>query len=126
MDLQYLDFEINQDDQGNASFDAMSAVAPDQLAELKAEMLEILGWAHQRFGAPRPLEDGGEWDCELQAVQEISTPMKIDYDVGARRMDLAPVGAGMPRISLSVTLSGTPEFGSALRQAFGLDDWVSR
>lgn len=126
MDLQYLDFEINQDDQGNASFDAMAAVAPENLAELRNEILEILAWAQQRFGAPRPLEDGGEWDCELQAAQEISTPMKIDLDVSARRLDLAPVGVGMPRTSLSITLSGTPEFGFALRQAFGLDNWVSR
>lgn len=126
MELQYLDFERSEDEDGNVGFDAMAAVTPDQLPELQAEVLAVLAWAHEAFGAPRPVEDGGDWDRELQGVQETVTPLDVSYDPRARRMELKPRGSAAPRVTLSLTLSGTSEFGKAFREAFELDDWISR
>lgn len=126
MELQYLDFERTEDDEGNVGFDAMAAVTPQQLPELQGELLAVLAWAHEAFGPPRPVEDGGDWDCELQGVQDHTTQLGFSYDLEARRMELTPLGPAVPRITLSLTLSGAPEFGKAFREAFELDDWISR
>ena len=55
MSLQFLDFEYSEDPQGGGSFDAMASVRPVQLAEVRAEITEVLDWAKQRLrGSVRP------------------------------------------------------------------------
>ena len=68
-----------------------------------------------------PLDDGGDWDFELQGVQEVPSPVAIDYDEAAGRLELRPGAPGAPRTTLSLTLSGTPAFCEAFRRAFALD-----
>ena len=119
MTLAYLEFDYSEDEEGHGSFDAMAAVAPARLAALQAEIVRVLDWANDRFGAPRPLEEGGEWDCELQGVRERATPLAVRHARGS--LSLSEQGAGSERIALSLTLTGTPAFCEALRAAFALE-----
>lgn len=121
MTLDYLDFDFSEDPDGHGSFDAMASAAPAQLAALQAEVLRVLDWAHRDFAGQRgPLDDGGDWDYELQGVQEIATPLEVRYDPAAVRLQLEPGATGAPRVTLSLTLSGTPQFCAAFRDAFGI------
>lgn len=121
MTLNYLDFDFSEDAQGQGSFDAMASATPAQLPALQAEVLRVLDWAHRDFGGVRgPLDEGGDWDCELQGVQETATTLDLQYDAQARRLLLQPGATGAPRVTLSLTLSGTPAFCAAFREKFGL------
>lgn len=119
MVLQYLDFESSGDAEGRGSFDAMASVAPAQFGALQAEVLRVLGWAERSFGPAAALDEGGEWDYELQGTRETSTPLRVQY--GAGGLDLHDAAPATPRITLSLTLSGTPAFCEALRSAFAID-----
>ena len=118
MALDWLEFDFSEDEEGNGSFDAMAAAGPAQLPALQAEIAEVLQWAERAFGAAAPLEDGGGWDYELQGVREFATTLAVDYDAGQLRLREGATGA--PRVTLSLTRSGTPAFCAALRQAFDL------
>ena len=119
MSLQYLDFESSGDAEGRGSFDAMASVAPAQFGALQAEVLRVLGWAERSFGPAAALDEGGEWDYELQGTRETSTPLRVQY--GAGGLELHDAAPAAPRITLSLTLSGTPVFCEALRSAFAID-----
>jgi hypothetical protein len=118
--LHYLDFDHTEDEHGHGSFDAMAAASPGQLPALLAEVERVLDWACAQFGAPGALDEGGEWDCELQGVREVATPLQVRHRPGAG-LDLQPGAAGEPRVTISLTLTGTPAFCAALREAFVLD-----
>ena len=117
--LSYLEFDASEDEEGHGSFDAMAAAAPSQLAALQAEIGRVLAWAHAQFGPPAPLDEGGEWDVELQGVRERATTLLVRYRPPAG-LDLKEAGEAAPRTTLSLTISGTPAFCEAFRQAFGL------
>ena len=120
MQLQYLEFDFSDDGEGLGTFDAMASAAPAQLPALQAEVLRVLEWAQREFpGGPAPLDEGGDWDCELQGVQETATALDVRYDAGAGRLELQPGATAAPRTTLSLTLTGTPQFCAAFRQAFG-------
>jgi hypothetical protein len=118
--LDYLDFESSEDALGHGSFDAMASATPAQLAGLQAEIVRVLQWAHASFGAPGPLDEGAEWDCELQGVREVPTTLDVRFDPRAGALDLRPGATGAARVTLSLTLTGTPAFCDALRAAFGI------
>jgi hypothetical protein len=126
MALDWLEFDYSEDAEGNGSFDAMAAASPAQLAALQGEIVRVLDWAHAHFGEPLPPDEGGEWHYELQGVQELSTPLQVDL-VGwggnpssPGRLHLHAGTPGAPRVTLSLTLSGTPAFCVAFRQQFDL------
>ncbi|GAB3645633.1 hypothetical protein [Ramlibacter alkalitolerans] len=118
--LHYLDFDYSDDEHGHGSFDAMAAAAPAQLRALQDEVARVLDWAHAQFGAPGPLDEGAAWDCELQGVREVATTLAVRYRSGTG-LELHAGAAGEPRVTLSVTLTGTPAFCAALREAFALE-----
>ena len=121
MKLQYLEFDYSEDAQGHGSFDAMDSVVPAQLPALQAEVLRVLAWAHRDFPGERGgLDDGGDWDYELQGVQETATTLEVEYDPAAGALTMTPGATGVPRTTLSLTLSGTPQFCEAFRAAFDL------
>jgi hypothetical protein len=120
MTLDFLEFDYSEDDQGHGSFDAMASATPAQLPALQAEIVQVLQWAQREFpDAQGPLDEGGEWDVELQGVQEVPTALDVHYAGGQLRLQARASGA--PRVTLSLTLTGTPMFCAAFRQAFGLD-----
>lgn len=118
--LDYLDFDISEDADGHGSFDAMAAVTPAQWPALQAEVLRVLAWAEDTFpGARAPLEEGGTWDCELQAVEEVATTLHVEPDADGRALVVRRGPTGAPRTTLSFTLGGNAEFCAAFREAFG-------
>jgi len=119
MSLDYLHFDFSGDDEGHGSFDAMAAAAPAQLPALQAELVGVLDWAEREFGPAAPLDEGGEWDYELQGVREASTPLRVLYAAGG--LQLHDAGPAVPRVTLSLTLTGTARFCAALRDEFDVD-----
>lgn len=119
--LNFLEFDYSDDDDGHGSFDAMAAVSPAQWPALVAEVERVLAWAQREFPGTRgALEDGGQWDCELQGVRETPTPLDLRYDEATGRLRASEGAPGQPRITLSLTVSGTPAFCDALREAFAI------
>jgi len=101
MSLQFLDFDYSDDGQGGGSFDAMASVRQAQLAEVRAEIAEVLEWAAIAFAGQRaPLDEGGAWDVDLQ-----------------ERTD----GASPPWHVLTLSISGSASFCAAFMQHFDLD-----
>ena len=118
--LEYLEFDHSDDDEGHGSFDAMAAVDERRLPALQAEIARVLAWARGRFGPPAPLEEGGEWDCALGGTREVATPLAVDWDERAGTLALRESDAGSPRVTLTLTLSGTAAFCEAFRAGFGV------
>ena len=119
MELQYLDFEFSGDAHGHGSFDAMAAAAPAQLALLQAEVVRVLAWAERRFGPPAP-DEGGEWDYALHGVREVAIPLDVRWRPGAAQLEFTPGEADPPRVTITLTLSGSEGFCAAFREAFAL------
>lgn len=121
--LDYLDFEYSEDGQGIGTFDAMaSTTQPQQTAAVRAEVARVLAWAHDHFpGARGPLDEEGEWDYDLQSVQEYAVQEQIDYDEETQLLQVRPGIPGVARHTLSVSVSGTPTFCAAFRQVFVQD-----
>lgn len=117
--LDYLDFDVSEDPEGRSSFDAMAAATPEQLPALQAEVVRVLDWAEREFGPAGPLDEGSEWDFELQGVRELATTLDVRYTPGATQLELRAGASGAPRTTLSLTLTGTPAFCAAFRHALG-------
>ncbi len=121
MRLNYLDFDYSEDADGTGTLDAMASASPGQLAALHAEIIQVLAWAHQNWpDACAPLEEGGEWQYDLQGVQEVSTPLVLELDLAAHGLHSTPGHPAPPRTTLSLTISGSADFCAALRDAFGI------
>lgn len=122
MPLHYLDFDYSEDFEGTGTFDAMAAVAPAQVAALHAEVAQVLAWAHAQFpGMNGPTDEGGEWDYDLSAVQEVATPLDLAFDDASGTIAVHARTPGPARTTLTLSISGSSMFCSALREAFGLD-----
>ena len=119
--LHYLDFDFSDEETGRGSFDAMASVAAERLPALLAEIAAVLGWAVATFGLNADPEDGGDWDCDLQGIGEPDTPLDVAFDETSGVLSLTPA-AGHARTTLTVTLSGSPEFCSAFKERFGIGD----
>lgn len=99
MTLRYLVFDYSDDTGDGGSFDAMASVLAPQVAEVEAEIAKVLAWVHARFpGMQGPVEEGGEWDIDLQVVAE---------------------NEAAPRRTYSLVLAGTPGFCEAFQLKFG-------
>ncbi len=101
--LRYLDFDYSEDALGWGNFDAMASVLLPQRIALQDEVAQVLNWAHRAFAHQQaPLDEGGEWDYDLQARQEVAAP-------------------GPERHTLTLSISGTAPFCAAFKQQFDLD-----
>lgn len=121
MTLDYLDFDYSEDTEGIGVFDAMASTGAPQVAAVHAEIVRVLAWAHAGFGAPQaPVGDGGDWDYDLQGMQEVSAPEALEFDPESQRLQVEAGPPGAARHTVSLSLSGTPEFCAAFRQAFDL------
>ncbi|MDP3230891.1 MAG: hypothetical protein Q8N13_23355 [Acidovorax sp.] len=122
MTLNYLDFDYSEDADGTGTFDAMASVPPAQVAALYGEISALLDWAHAQFpDACGPQEDGGEWQYDLQGVQETSTPLTLEYEPGARNIHAVAGTPLAPRTTVTLSVSGGPGFCAALRDGFAIE-----
>ena len=124
-DLRYLDFDYSEDGEGTGTWDALASVTPAHWSALRAELLLVLDWAHQRFGGQRgPIEEGGDWDYDLQALQEGDCALHLHYEPcegSAGQLHAHSTAQPPERYTVSLSLSGGAAFGAALRSQFGLD-----
>ena len=122
MPLNYLDFDYSEDADGNGTLDAMASVLPAQLPALQSEIAAVLAWAHAHWpGACAPLEDGGTWYYDLHGVQEMQCPLTLSFDEATGQLHTTTGGAAPPRTTLTLTLSGSSDFCTALREAFEME-----
>lgn len=123
MALNYLHFDYGEDTQGVGTLEAMVSTWPEQVPAVQAELVRVLDWAFTSFAGRRgPLEEGGDWDYDLQGLLEFTAPQTVAYDALTRRLSVQPGPAGKPRHTYTLTLSGTGEFCAAFRRQFGLDE----
>jgi hypothetical protein len=73
-----------------------------------------------RIRCAAPLDEGGAWDFELQAVQEVATALDVGFDAQAGRLQLQPLESAQPRTTFTLTLTGTAPFCEAFRAAFDI------
>ena len=120
--LQYLDFDFSEDEHGLGSFDAMASVLPAQVPALHAELTRVLAWACGAF-SKGPLDEGYDWDYDLQLAEDSAAQGPIGFDESSHRLwvDVHPGVTPASRHTVTLTVSGTPVFCRALREAFGLD-----
>ena len=120
--LQYLDFDFSEDEHGLGSFDAMASVLPAQVPALHAELTRVLAWACGAF-SKGPLDEGYDWDYDLQLAEDSAAQGPIGFDESSHRLrvDVHPGVTPASRHTVSLTVSGTPVFCRALREVFGLD-----
>ena len=120
--LHYLDFDYSEDAHGHASFEAMASVPGHRVAAVREEIARVLDWAHAAFPDLRaPLEEGGEWDYQLESQQEWTVPERLNYDEVTGKFTAQPGEPGEPRHVLTLSLSGSAQFCEAFRQRFGVD-----
>ena len=103
--LQWLDFDYSEGDDEVGVFDALASVLPEHAAAVRAEIDAVLAWAHAEGGLRAPVEEGGDWDAELQAGEDAGPPVRHEF---------------------GLTISGTPAFCEAFRARFlaeGGDDY---
>ena len=69
--LQHLLFERSEDAHGVATLDAMASTPAAQHPAVMAEVKQVLDWAWHHFPLSHgPVDDGMDWDHELQVVME--------------------------------------------------------
>lgn len=102
--LRWLDFDYSEGSDDTGVFDALASVAPEHAAEVEAEIAQVLAWAEASFpGRRAPIEDGGDWDVEVQVLHEAN--------------------AGAARVAFALTISGAPAFCEAFRAQFGAPEF---
>ncbi|MDM0075638.1 hypothetical protein QTH90_14640 [Variovorax sp. J2P1-59] len=121
MTLKYLDFDYSEDSEGIGVFDAMATTGPQHVAAVHAEIGQVLEWAHAAFAGRRgPVGDGGDWDYDLQGMQEIAVPETIEFDEETLRVRVRTSPPATPRHTVTLSISGTPEFCVAFTAEFDL------
>ena len=121
MALRYLDFDHSEDDADMGTWDAMASVTPEHLPALLAELLhgQRPGRA-ARAGRRQPLDEGGDWDYDLQTLHEGAAPHQLHYDEASGRVTIEPGAPLQTRHTVTLTLCGTAAFAAALRAHFSL------
>ena len=115
MRLDYLVFDVSDEDDGSSCFDALASVLPERLPALVREVEAVLGWAVRTFGAPASDGGAGEWDFDIQASSEGGEELAVTSDASRGRVS---VQKPHDRLTLALTLSGSPAFATAFRQEF--------
>ncbi|WP_411884085.1 hypothetical protein [Polaromonas sp. YR568] len=123
MSLRYLSFGYVEDTDGTGSFEAVASTWPERAPAVHAEVVRVLDWAHTRFPGRRgPLDDGFDWDYDLQGLLEYTAPQVLRYDEAARTVTVLADPPGKPRHTVTLSLSGSPEFCDAFKREFVEDD----
>ena len=121
MTLDYLDFDYSEDEEGTGTWDAMASVKAERVPALAAEIAQLLRWARQQFpGQQGAVDDGFDWDYDLQAQDDDGEPLTVRFDQSSSELQLQASATGRTNVNLS--LSGSARFGDALREAFELDE----
>ena len=97
--LRILTVDVSDNDEGVVTIEALASTSAAHHAAALAEAQQLLDWAWRAVSHTHgPADDGGEWDHDLQVVDE---------DGGWH--------------AVTLTLTGTPEFAAEFSAAFGDD-----
>ena len=121
MTLDYLDFDYSEDTEGVGVFDAMATVGPQQVAPCAPRSSRCSPGRTTPFAAAAgAVGDGGEWDYDLQGMQEVTLPETLEFDVDTGELRVRAGPAAAPRHTVTLAISGTPDFCAAFREQFEL------
>lgn len=95
MPLQFLEFDRSEDCDGLYSWDALANPAAQHNCALLSEVRGVLAGLQAALGPSGPLDDGHQWDMDLQ----------IRDDQG-RCLTPDAANASAQRLTLSLSLSG--------------------
>ena len=119
--LRYLEFDCSEDTQGCSTFDAMASTEASHVAAVRAEIARVLDWAYAAFpDGQAPLDDGGEWDYDLHSQQEWTAPETLVYDENTHEFTDFMLEPSGPRHTVTLSVSGSPQFSEAFRAQFGV------
>lgn len=120
--LHFLYFDYSEDEQGIGTFEAMASTQTAQTGHVRQEISSVLNWAHSAFSGLRaPLDEGGEWDFDLQGQQEWSAMETLTFNEATGQLSAQLEAAAPPRHSITLSLTGHPSFCDAFRQQFSID-----
>lgn len=98
--MRYLTFELTDSSDDILTLDAMASTREAEHAAVMSEVDQVLAWAQAEFGGRRgPVEDGNAWDHELL----------VQHESGQW-------------ITVTLTVSASPEFVDAFMPVFGEPD----
>jgi hypothetical protein len=70
--MEYLTFNLVEVAEGVCALEAMASTAVEQHAAVMAEVQAVLDWAwRQHPSSHGPVDDGLDWDHDLQVVSEV-------------------------------------------------------
>ena len=119
--LDYLIFDYSEDEEGTGTWDAMACIKAERVPDLATEIQTLLSWASQCFaGRQGAVEEGFDWDYDLQAQDDDGQPLTARFDPRSAQLELQASATG--RTTVSLALSGSAQFGEALRERFALED----
>lgn len=119
--LRFLNFDLSHDPDGGAGFDASASVTDAHWPALQAEVARVLDWADTQFTHARgPVEEGGQWDFELQGSQELSVATRLDWRPGQPALHTETLGGALRRHTVHLSLQASPAFADAFCAAFGV------
>ena len=100
MALDYLEFDYSEDEEGTGTWDAMASVKAERVQALAGEIEALLRWASQKFaGRQGPLEDGNDWDYDLQAQDDDGEPLSARFDRAAGKLELQASATGRTTVN---------------------------
>ncbi len=118
--LDYLIFDYSEDDAGNGTWDAMASAPVQRMPDLSAEVESVLSWAARTFpGRQGSMEDGADWDFDLQAQDDAGEPLRAEFHVRSASLQIETAALGATTVTL--TLSGNNAFAEAFNDAFELE-----
>ena len=122
MELHFLDFDYNLDEQDIHTWDAMASVDQARLPELLAEIEHILAWAYHTFGAEMgPHEEGGCWQYDLQCEIPGQPLLELQWDPPGQRLILPKMLQLQAMLTVNFSLSATTDFAQAFARRYQLE-----
>lgn len=95
MHLRFLEFDLSEDTDGLRTWDALASPTAVHTAALLAEAEDLVQHLTQTLGPAGPLDEGHQWDMDLQIHDEEGRPVPLQGGT-------QPEG----RITLALSLSG--------------------
>ena len=121
MALKFLDFDFSESVDGVGTLEAMASVDERHWTALQDELQQVLRWCSHEFAGVRgPLDEDGDWDFDLQGTRERVTPLQWDFDTDQGSLSCEDGHASHERLSVTLTLSGSPAFCRDFAERFGL------
>ena len=108
--MRYLNFDLSESGEGVTTLEAMATTGADHHAAVMAEVQQVLAWAERQFPHSHgPVDDGCDWQHELQVVVEPGAPSSEEGSTPRRTWTC-----------VTLILSGSTRFVAEFLQRFGL------